>query len=107
MTATLLPLPPFQMGSRWGWFVVGVVFMAGGIVNKMAAAFTMVPDPVIAGTTIAGTGMITAVGLSCLQFVDLRSVRNLVILGSSFMLGLMLPQYISNNPDIIDTGGYL
>jgi len=43
-------------------------------------------------------GMITAVGLSNLQFVDLNSVRNLFILGFAFFMGLSVPEYFSANP---------
>ena len=49
-------------------------------------------------------GMVTAVGLSNLQYVDLNSTRNLYILGLSLLLGLGLPFYMSNNPGIIRTG---
>jgi len=37
--------------------------------------------------------MVTAVGLSTLQFVDLSSGRNLCIIGSSLLIGLMVPRY--------------
>ena len=45
-------------------------------------------------------GMITAVGLSNLQFVDLNSTRNLFVLGFSFFFSLALPQWIKNHRDI-------
>lgn len=38
--------------------------------------------------------MITAVGISNLQFVDLNSSRNLFIIGFSFFFGLALPEYL-------------
>jgi xanthine/uracil permease len=43
-------------------------------------------------------GMIAAVGLSNLQFVDLNSARNLFILGFAFFMGLSVPEYFSANP---------
>ena len=43
-------------------------------------------------------GMITAVGLSNLQFVDLNSARNLFILGFAFFMGLSLPEYFAQSP---------
>ena len=40
--------------------------------------------------------MITAVGISNLQFVDLNSSRNLFIIGFSFFFGLALPEYLKD-----------
>ncbi|XP_046558677.1 solute carrier family 23 member 2-like isoform X2 [Haliotis rubra] len=48
--------------------------------------------------------MVVAVGLSTLQFVDLSSSRNLMVLGLALMLGMILPQWAKNNPKAIDTG---
>lgn len=48
--------------------------------------------------------MITAVGLSNLQFVDMNSSRNLFVLGFSMFFGLMLPNYLESNPGAINTG---
>ncbi len=48
--------------------------------------------------------MITAVGISNLQFVDLNSSRNLFIIGFSFFFGLTLPNYLQSNPGSIQTG---
>ena len=43
-------------------------------------------------------GMIAAVGLSNLQFINLNSARNLFILGFAFFMGLSVPEYFSANP---------
>ena len=43
-------------------------------------------------------GMIAAVGLSNLQFVNLNSARNLFILGFAFFMGLSVPEYFIANP---------
>lgn len=48
--------------------------------------------------------MITAVGLSNLQFVDMNSSRNLFVLGFSMFFGLTLPNYLDAHPKSIDTG---
>lgn len=48
--------------------------------------------------------MITAVGLSNLQFVDMNSSRNLFVLGFSMFFGLTLPNYLDSNPGAINTG---
>lgn len=49
-------------------------------------------------------GMITAVGLSNLQFVDMNSSRNLFVLGFSMFFGLTLPNYLDSHPGAINTG---
>ena len=56
------------------------------------------------GASLAPSGMITAVGLSNLQFVDMNSSRNLFVLGFSMFFGLTLPNYLDSNPDVINTG---
>lgn len=48
--------------------------------------------------------MITAVGLSNLQLVDLNSSRNLFVLGFSMFFGLTLPTYLDTHPKSINTG---
>ena len=48
--------------------------------------------------------MITAVGLSNLQFVDLNSTRNLFVLGFSLFFSLTLPQWIKTQPGLVLTG---
>ena len=52
------------------------------------------------------SGMISAVGISTLQFVDLNSTRNLFILGLSVFFGLSFPAWMNQNSDAIKTGMY-
>ena len=92
-----------------------------GCFGKFGALFVTIPSPIIGGVFIVmfgssillhptcivtqqiGTylkafvsGMITAVGISNLQFVDLNSSRNLFIIGFSFFFGLALPEYLKD-----------
>ena len=60
-----------------------------GLFSKFGALFTMIPQPIVGGIFFVMFGMITAVGLSNLQFVDLNSSRNLFILGFSLFFGLV------------------
>lgn len=69
-----------------------------GLVGKFSALFASLPDPVLGALFCTLFGMITAVGLSNLQFVDLNSSRNLFVLGFSIFFGLMLPNYLKQNP---------
>ena len=49
-------------------------------------------------------GIIAAVGISSLQFVDLNSSRNLLIMGFSTFMGITLPQWVKQNEKLIATG---
>lgn len=103
-----------------------------GSVGKFTALFASLPDPILGGMfcTLFGesppsrsltrvrspafataepfvssaSGMITAVGLSNLQLVDLNSSRNLFVLGFSMFFGLTLPAYLDAHPKCIETG---
>ena len=52
-------------------------------------------------------GTVLSLGLSVLQFVDLNSTRNLVIIGFSFFMGMVTPSWIKDNLELIDTGTFL
>lgn len=49
-------------------------------------------------------GMIVAVGISSLQYVNMNSGRNLFIIGFSLFAGLAIPQWMLANPTAIHTG---
>lgn len=74
------------------------------LVGKFGALFSTIPDPVIGGVFCCMFGIITAVGISNLQYVNLNSVRNLFIIGFALIMGLVIPDYLGKNPGVIDTG---
>ena len=97
--------------SHTGWKSSGravwsVIMMFLGILGKFGALFTTIPDPIVGGVFMVMFGMITAVGISNLQFVDLNSSRNLFILGFSLVFGMALPHWLSQeqNKNVIQTG---
>ncbi|XP_066572480.1 solute carrier family 23 member 1 isoform X2 [Amia ocellicauda] len=81
----------------------GIMFLLG-TVGKFTALFASLPDPILGGMFCTLFGMITAVGLSNLQSVDLNSSRNLFVLGFSMFFGLTLPNYLDTHPNTIKTG---
>lgn len=87
-----------RVGSRRVVQIGAVIMLVLGSFGKFGAFFTTIPNPIVGGMYCAMFGMIAAVGLSNLQFVDLNSARNLFILGFSFFMGLSLPEYFSQNP---------
>lgn len=74
------------------------------VLGKFGALFATIPLPVIGGVFIIMFGMVTAVGLSSLQFVDLNSPRNLFIVGFSIFIGLVVPKWVDAHPEAISTG---
>ncbi|XP_052819866.1 solute carrier family 23 member 2-like isoform X1 [Mya arenaria] len=93
-----------KVASRRAFQVAGLIFVVCGLCGKFGAVLTLLPDPVLGGIVLVSFGMVTSVGLSNLQFVSLKSSRNLVIIGSSLIIGLMAPRYIQDNPGCINTG---
>ncbi|XP_038136382.1 solute carrier family 23 member 2 [Cyprinodon tularosa] len=93
-----------KVGSRLVLQTTAVLMIFLGVFGKFGAVFITIPDPVIGGMFLVMFGMIAAVGISNLQYVDLNSSRNLLILGFSTFSGLVLPTWFHSNPGIIDTG---
>ncbi len=87
-----------RVGARRVVQAGAVIMIVLGMVSKFGALFTTIPGPIVGGMYCAMFGMITAVGLSNLQFVNLNSARNLFILGFAFFMGLSLPEYFGANP---------
>lgn len=87
-----------KVGSRRVIQYGAAIMLLLGLVGKFSALFASLPDPVLGALFCTLFGMITAVGLSNLQFVDLNSSRNLFVLGFSIFFGLVLPSYLKENP---------
>ncbi len=87
-----------RVGSRRVVQVGAILMIALAAFGKFGALFTTIPQPIVGGMYCAMFGMIAAVGLSNLQFIDMNSSRNLFILGFAFFMGLSLPEYFANHP---------
>jgi nucleobase transporter 1/2 len=87
-----------RVGSRRVIQTAGGLMLVLGTFGKFGALFTTIPQPIVGGMYCAMFGMITAVGLSNLQLVDLNSPRNLFILGFAFFMGLSVPEYFAAHP---------
>ncbi|XP_076824586.1 solute carrier family 23 member 2-like [Clavelina lepadiformis] len=92
-----------RVGSRRVLQVAGVLFLILGMLSKFGSIFVTIPDPVIGGLFCVAFGMITAVGLSNLQYIDFNSPRNLFIVGASLFMGLAVPEWMKANPGVIQT----
>ncbi|XP_033756971.1 solute carrier family 23 member 2-like [Pecten maximus] len=93
-----------KVASRRVFQVAGIILVVGGVVGKIGAVLTLIPDPVIGGILTVVFGMVTMVGISTLQYTDMSSTRNLTIMAIAIILGLMVPQWITQNPNAIQTG---
>uniref|UniRef100_A0A665VEW9 Si:dkey-106n21.1 n=1 Tax=Echeneis naucrates TaxID=173247 RepID=A0A665VEW9_ECHNA len=89
-----------KVGSRLVLQTTGILMIVLGVFGKFGAVFITIPDPVIGGMFLVMFGMIAAVGISNLQYVDLNSSRNLLILGFSTFSGLVLPSWFHSNSGI-------
>ena len=87
-----------RVGSRRVVQAGAAFMLVLGAFGKFGALFTTIPQPIVGGMYCAMFGMIAAVGLSNLQFVDLNSARNLFILGFAFYMGLSVPHYFAASP---------
>ncbi|NXX42120.1 S23A1 protein, partial [Tricholaema leucomelas] len=93
-----------KVGSRRVIQYGAGIMLVLGTIGKFTALFASLPDPILGGMFCTLFGMITAVGLSNLQFVDMNSSRNLFVLGFSMFFGLTLPNYLDSHPGAISTG---
>ncbi|NXL19836.1 S23A1 protein, partial [Setophaga kirtlandii] len=93
-----------KVGSRRVIQYGAGIMLLLGTIGKFTALFASLPDPVLGGMFCTLFGMITAVGLSNLQFVDMNSSRNLFVLGFAMFFGLTLPNYLDSHPGVINTG---
>ena len=82
----------------------GLFMVVLAVLGKFGALFAIIPEPIIGGVFIIMFGMVTAVGLSNLQFVDLNSARNLFVLGFSIFIGLVVPKWVQSHGKAINTG---
>ncbi|ELT90298.1 hypothetical protein CAPTEDRAFT_124038 [Capitella teleta] len=93
-----------KVASRRVIQYAAVIMILFGLCGKIGTVFVNIPEPITGGVFIVMFGMVTAVGISNLQFVNLNSTRNLFIIGFSFFFGLTLPKYMKETPGVISTG---
>ncbi|XP_049638576.1 solute carrier family 23 member 1-like [Suncus etruscus] len=93
-----------RVGSRMVIVAAGFVLLIMGVFGKIGAAFATIPTPVIGGMFLVMFGMITAVGISNLQYADMNSSRNLFVFGFSIYCGLAIPNWVNKHPEKLHTG---
>ncbi|KAK3706541.1 hypothetical protein QZH41_013025, partial [Actinostola sp. cb2023] len=93
-----------KVGSRLVIQTAALLMLVLGMFGKFGALFTTIPDPIVGGVLMVMFGMIVAIGISNLQFIDLNSSRNHFVLGFSLILGMAVPFWVNANGDAIKTG---
>ncbi|KAG8138025.1 putative Solute carrier family 23 member 2-like protein [Naja naja] len=93
-----------RVGSRMVIVAGGFVLLVTGMFGKIGAVFASIPTPIIGGMFLVMFGIITAVGVSNLQYTDMNSSRNIFIFGFSIFAGLTVPHWVENNTDKLKTG---
>ncbi|KAK6182946.1 hypothetical protein SNE40_010516 [Patella caerulea] len=93
-----------KVASRRVFQGLAIIYILFAMLGKLNAAFITVPNSVLGGVMVLYFGIFLGIIMSNLQFVDLNNTRNLAILGISTLVGFMVPYYIAQNPDKIDTG---
>ena len=92
------------MTSRLTYVSAGVLIIVAGMMGKFGAMLSCIPGPVLGGINIIMVGMVTSLGLSYLESVDLHSSRNLLVLAITFFVGTAIPLWMNKNPGVVDTG---
>ncbi|RYR45876.1 hypothetical protein Ahy_A07g031647 isoform B [Arachis hypogaea] len=68
-----------------------VVYSSG----KFGAVFASIPFPIFAALYCILFGLVASVGISFLQFTNMNSMRNLIIIGLTLFLGISVPQFFN------------
>jgi xanthine permease len=92
-----------QIKTRDVMVAAGGILVVLGLLPKLAALTTVIPNPVLGGAMIAMFGMVVASGINILSQVDLRQNENLLIAACSIAVGLgsaAVPQMFDQLPEL-------
>lgn len=91
-----------RVKSRDVIFAAGGIMVILGLLPKLAAVTTVIPNAVLGGAMIVMFGSVASSGISILSEVDLRKDGNMLIVASSIAVGLgsaVLPGMYDRLPD--------
>ncbi|KAL2643374.1 hypothetical protein R1flu_010961 [Riccia fluitans] len=84
-----------KVGSRRVVQVSAGFMLFFSLLGKFGGIFASIPEPMVSGVFCVMFGIIAAIGISSLQFVNMNSSRNIFIIGFALFMGLSVPQYFS------------
>nr|XP_006823008.1 PREDICTED: solute carrier family 23 member 1-like [Saccoglossus kowalevskii] len=93
-----------RVGNRRVIQWLSLILFLMAIVGKLAAIIASIPIPIIGGLLWITSGTIISIGVASLQHCNMNSSRTLAIFGTAIMTALIVPQYLTQNPEVIDTG---
>jgi OHCU decarboxylase len=79
-----------QVKSRWVVASAGIIMIVLGSLPKAAAIVSGIPHPVLGGAALAMFAAVAVVGVQTLSKVDFNDHRNIVIVGTSIGLGMLV-----------------
>lgn len=83
-----------KVGSKYVVLLSGVFLMILGFFSKFGAFAATIPTPIVGALYCTLFGLIAAIGVQQLSQADLKSDRNMMIIGFSLFMGLSFPHYI-------------
>uniref|UniRef100_T1J1F0 Uncharacterized protein n=1 Tax=Strigamia maritima TaxID=126957 RepID=T1J1F0_STRMM len=95
-----------KMASRRVMYTAGAFMILIGVFTKLSAVFMVIPTPILGGVFLILFCIIASMGISTLQYVDLSSTRNLLVIGLPVYCGLAFPLWLRTrtNSDSLETG---
>ncbi|KAK7372611.1 hypothetical protein VNO80_05997 [Phaseolus coccineus] len=84
-----------RVGSRRVVQISSGFMIFFSILGKFGAVFASVPFPIFAALYCILFGLVASIGISFLQFTNLNSMRNLIIIGLTLFLGISVPQFFN------------
>lgn len=84
-----------------------VILIALGFLWKVGTIIGTLPSPIIGAAYLSLFGLIGALGLQVFARADVTSIRNLLIFGFAFTMGLGFPGWISQHPITISGAEWL
>lgn len=91
-----------KVKSRFVVAAAGVILIILGLLPKMAAVVSAIPNSVLGGAGIAMFGMVAASGIKTLSKVDFDGTYNILVVGISLGIGMITlaaPNFYANFPE--------
>lgn len=93
-----------RVKSRSVVIAAGTILMVLGLLPKVAAVTTIIPNAVLGGAMIPMFGMVIVSGIRTLSVIDFKQTKNLMIVACSVGMGLgtsVVPTIFKELPDMI------
>lgn len=84
--------------------IAGLLTIMFAVIGKFGAVLTSVPSPALGGTVLAMVGVLCSVGISAFQSIELRSSRNMSVIGISIFVAIVMAEWQRQFPDSLRTG---